>query len=224
MTLAQIQTAVRTATRIPTAIVSDAELLTWINEGLYRIAAAGRWPFLEDLDTFATTADQQNYVITTDIASNVDRIVSISQDGRPTRLQQIDVSTALQMYGDDPPSSEWADLYYLWENDLWLVPVPDTTSKQYNVHYYKNPTALAIAADTPEFDVKFHSLLAHYCEMRVWLHEEELQKAKVAEFQYRDLLNEMSKWYRDEAHDSPWGIGVPQPTRRGSNTPFTDGL
>ena len=140
-TLVELRTQVRTATRVPVAIISDAELTTWINEGLYRVAAAARWPWLEDIDDFTTTATQQNYPVT-DVATDVDRIVSIYSDTKSVRLQQMSPQTALEHWGGDFPEGEHADTYFLFDSEIHLIPIPDSDSIQYNAYYYKSPTPL----------------------------------------------------------------------------------
>lgn len=226
MTLTEIRTAIRAVTLVPTAQISDANLLTFINEGLYRIAAASReWPWLEDIDEFTTTAAQQNYDLLTDIATDLDRISSVYSNTKRTALQQVSHQDALTQYGGDMPTGTHADAFYVWDGDLFLLPVPDTSAIKYKVYYYKTPTALSAAGDSPAFDVVFHRALTHYGEMRCWQFEEDFQKAQAAELMFFRVLDDMLKFYRDRVDDSPWAVGVPaRSLTTRTNTPFLDGL
>ena len=225
MTLTQMRTAVRTATRVSSAKITDAELTTWINEGLYRVSSFERhWPWLEDDDTFVTVADQQAYAVSS-LAADVERISVLYSDTKRTRLQEIDRGTALENWGGDMPTGQHAHSWFIWGSSIYLIPIPDTADVQYNALYYKSPTALSADGDDPEWDAQFHDILVHYCEMRVWMHEEEPQKAGIAKGLFFERLDDMRKWYRDRADDSPWAIGVP-PLKgvRHTNTPFLGGL
>lgn len=223
-TLAELIIQVRAATMVPSAMVSDANLTTWINEGLYKVAASDRWPWLEASSNFTTTAGTQAYAISGIASGAVDRIAAIYSNTKRRRLVQVSAAQALEAYGGDMPSGAHADSFYIWAGSIYLLPVPDTSSVQYNLYYYKAPTALTTNT-SPEFDAVFHRVLAHYAEMRLWQFEEDTQKAQAAEVQFYRVLTEMRGWYRDIAEDEPWAVGVPQSRRATrSNTPFLDGL
>ena len=227
---------IRTATMIPSSMVTDAEILRWINEGYFRTAAMRPWPWLEQSGEFETVADQQAYPLATAIVDDVDpeepavpvartvrRIVAIYDDTRRVRLRQWDATLAVDTFGDEWPSSAHATAFFIWADSLYLIPVPSEDDILYRVLLHKAPAALTLATD-PDFDEMFHPCLAHYGEFRMWQREEDFEKATSAYAHYLDMVENMGEWYRSRFGDSPWQIGVPQQPRVWTNTPFLDGL
>lgn len=46
--------------------------------------------------------------------------------------------------------------YYVWDNTLYLRPIPDTSSVQIRVYYYKEPTIVTSSSQTLEVPALFH--------------------------------------------------------------------
>jgi len=214
--------AVRTSTLIPTTQVSDDDLLNWLNEGYYRLAAMFNWSWLEASGHVDTVVGQQAYVLSTALDVSVRRIVAVYDDAGRTRLRQLDAGQAVEMYGDDWPTGERATCFFLWAGSLYLIPVP-TTIKIYKVLYHKTPTALT-AGSGPEFDPMFHHCLVHYGEFRAWQREEDLDKAAASYSHYADMVERMRLWYTQRVDEHPWAVGRPDGGGRWSNMPFLDGL
>lgn len=91
--------AIRTATMVPESQVSDNDVLNWINEGYYRIAASRPWPWLEGLTYLYTAIGSPAYPLTS-IGTNLRRIVAIYDSEGRYRLRQYDPATAFDMFGD----------------------------------------------------------------------------------------------------------------------------
>lgn len=239
---AAIIRAVRTATLVPVSQVSDQELLTWINEGYYRIASQSQWPWLEGQGEMETVAGQQAYSLSTAIVDDLDkddgeeppapvpgtplavrRIVAVYDAENRVRLRQWSPASAVDVYGGDWPSSSKATAFFVWAGSLYLIPVPSVSGTRYLVLLHKAPTALT-SGTGPEFDSMFHSALVHYGEFRMWQREEDLDKAQAAYAHYADTVERMRLWYTQRFDDQPWYVGEGVQGGAWTNTPFLDGL
>lgn len=225
--------AIRTSTLVPSTQVTDDQVLSWINEGYYRIVSQRSWPWLEQSGELATVAAQQAYPLATSIVDDVEavtpvarsvrRIVAVYDDTKRVRLRQWSPSTAVSVFGDQWTSSQHAYAFYIWGGSLHLIPVPSDSDILYRVLLHKAPTALTVGG-APEFDPIFHHCLAHYGEFRMWQREEDLDKATAAYAHYSDMVERMASWYAQTVDDSPWQIGVGGSAGAWTNTPFLDGL
>jgi len=91
--------AVRTGTMVPTSQVSDDELLVWVNEGYYRVAALHPWPWLEALANMSTAVGAPSYPLS-GIGTGLRRIVAVYDSENRYRLRQYDTNVALDVFGD----------------------------------------------------------------------------------------------------------------------------
>lgn len=218
---AAIIAAVRATTLLDTDQVTDDEMLVWVNEGHFRLAALHSWPWLQAAGHFHSAGAVQAYPIT-DIDATARRIVAIYDDTTSRRVRQVSATNAIETYGNDFPTAALATCYFLWGGSIYLIPIP-TVVATYRVLYYKAPTAISTIT-SPEFDTQFHGALVHYGEFRVWEREEDLEKAGASYAHYLDMVGRMNAWYGQQAEDNPWAVGQPVASARWTNTPFLDGL
>lgn len=225
--------SVRTATLVPVTQVGDQEILSWVNEGYYRIATQYQWPWLEGVGELGTVADQQAYPLATSIVDDADavtpvpyavrRIVAVYDASNRVRLREWSPASAVEVYGGDWPSSARATAFFLWGGSLYLIPVPSDDDILYRVLFHKAPTAITVGG-SPEFDPMFHAALVHYGEFRMWQREEDLDKAEAAYAHYADTAERMRLFYTQRVSDQPWYVGEGVQGGAWSNMPFLDGL
>jgi hypothetical protein len=101
MTGADIITAIRTATLLPTSQVSDAEMIAWINEGYNRIATHRNWQWLEAAGHLHITPATASHALST-IAAGCRRIVALYDETNDFRLRQWSPALAMDTFGADP--------------------------------------------------------------------------------------------------------------------------
>lgn len=214
--LAAIRTYVRTQTLTETTDFSAAKLNVLINEGIREIAKRFAWPFLEASATITTVADTQSYAMPADWR----RTQAITEDDMTNRLDRITFDEASEMYGGNTPTGTPARKFYIYQEKIWLVPIPSEVNA-YTHHYLKEITLLTDDTDEPEFASDYHYTPAFWAIARVWEQEEEFGKMDAQEARFDRAVEMMARHYLNRSEDKPqvWG----ESRRRGyfgSNLPF----
>ena len=213
---------VRSQTLAEADDVSDANLTLFLNQGIRRLSTMFRWPWLEasyDVDVVAATA---SYALPSDFR----RLFVVKDADARITLTRLTLEEALERWGGDPPSGSQAHWYYVWNESIYLLPVPDTTeSAAYTLYYQKAPTLLSAGSDTPQFLSEFHLILAYYASARVWEHEEDFEKVDALDGRFRSEAEAMARYYlkREEEFPLVYGDGVRPNLRSANNMPFLDG-
>ena len=222
-TLSDLRGVVRNQTLAESDDVSDANIHLYLNQGLRELSMAFRWPWLEATTTVDVVAATASYALPADY-----RKLFVVQDTDARRsLTRLTLAQAQNHWGGDVPEGDAADWYYVWDDALYLVPIPGTTATAaYKIYYQKAVTVLAADADTPEFASEFHLILTHYAIARVWEHEEEFEKAKVADDTFRVKVAQMAQYYlkREESDPLIFGGGTRPGLGTVNNLPWLDGV
>lgn len=227
--LAAIRDYVREQALIETDDWASAKLDIVINEGYREVAQRFDWPFLESSNTFDVTAGQQAYSLASVAAAteSIATIQAIVDTDRRQRLVEIGSNEAFQRFGGDWSESSRASEFFIWANEINLIPIPDTTEVDaYKIYYFKKPTVLANDAAEPEWDEQFHYVLAQWALARVWEREEDYEKGLAWQSKFDDQVERMARYYLDRAVNVPQVVGLRGAPRRGgraNNTPFLDG-
>lgn len=220
--LGSIRTFVRNQTLVESDDMTNADLNLLINAGLNEMSLAFDWPFLHATSNITTVQDQANY----DLPADLRRLFAVRDNDRRATVTRIDMHTALNRWGGDPPSGDNAHWYYLWNDDIWLIPVPDTAeASEYTLFYQKAITELSADGDTPEFVSEFHLTPAYYAIARVWEHEEDFTKAEASENAFRQRVEQMARFYHQTADKHPlvFGNGPRPALNTAQNMPWLDG-
>lgn len=227
--LAAIRDYVREQALIEVDDWASDKLNTVINEGYLEVSQRFDWPWLESSNLFGVTADQQAYTLAS-IAAGGEEIATIQaivDVDRRQRLTEIGSNEAFQRFGNDWSTSSRAYEFFIWANEINLIPVPDTTeANAYKIYYFKKPTVLASDAAVPEWDEQFHYVLAQWALARVWEREEDYEKGSIWQEKFEEQVERMARYYLDRAVNVPQVVGLRGSPRRGgraNNTPFLDG-
>lgn len=197
MDLDAIRAAARRQTNLTTSDISDADLLTIINEGLREIATQHRWEWLFKSSTLNSTADTAEIALPADFMF----MGMVQRNGtKDSPLQNISFEEYKYWYGDDVSSSTTPTFYYIRFDDgtgyIGIYPTPSTTTTALlDIYYYRTPTELSAGGDTPEFDARFHSALVDYAAYRLWEREEYFDESQRAFQRYARRLREMLQFY-----------------------------
>ncbi len=219
MTVDEIIAVVRLTTMVDSGEISDAQLLLWINEGIYDISQREDWPWLEAESTFATVASTASYALS-GIASGeeIQIIRSLIRDAQGTPLLPIDHEQALVFWADDVESGT-PKYFSVYRERFFLYPIPNAV-ETINVHYTKAPTELSAGSDSPAWLSTFHNVLVPYVEAKVWQQQEDFAKAQFTFAVYYDRLDMLRRAYSRRLDHGPWAIGSGRNTRTGMREPY----
>lgn len=132
---------------------------SFINEIIQEIHEYTDFEFLKTSTTLATVAAQQQYAISTAIATDVNKILSITSRDPEYFLDQLD-KRDIQKF--DPDYTDVATdpyAYYLEGTDtLGLYPTPSAVKTLY-VDYLKTVIDLSADADTPVIPLRFTQVI-----------------------------------------------------------------
>lgn len=197
MDLDAIRAAARRQTNLTTADISDADLLTILNEGLREVATQHRWEWLFKSSTLTTVANTAEIALPADFMF----MGMVQEDGTGNEpLQNISFSEYKYWYGDNASTSSTGTLFYIRYDDgtgkIGIYPTPSANATDnYDIFYYRTPTELSAGTDVPEFDARFHSLLVDYAAYRLWEREEYFDEAERSFQKYARRLREMMQFY-----------------------------
>lgn len=129
-----------------------------VNEALSAITEEKPWPWLDGVDSFATTADTASYALPDDWAQT--RAVTI----RGQEARRLNIADADQWQQLDQWAGPFA--YALEGGNLLIVPTPDTGTEV--VHRYRRTEALLVAdTDEPLLPVQYHTAVVCYASALV---------------------------------------------------------
>lgn len=212
--LAAIRDWIREQTLVETTDWSNAKILDVINQGIREISVRFDWPFLAASNTLTVVAAQQAYTFDTisDYAGTgkkLFRIEAIVDNDRRVKLNEVAAADAFQMYGGSMPTASDSDRFFTWGSSIYLLPVPDTNdTARYTVYYYRSPAELTNDTDLPEWDSRFHMVVAEYGVQKVWEREEEIGKAKAAANRFNEGVERMAQFYLNRSQDYPTIVGA----------------
>lgn len=223
MTLTEMWDLIRSICLLSNEDISDNDLTAFVNEGQRRIAGMFDWPWLTATSTTSDiTGGNPSITLPADFA----RARTVLLDGEDTKLAEISAEEAWERWGDDLPEGTPRVFWFEGEG-LKVAPVPSANT-DVKIHYWKNPTDLAIAADEPAFAAQFHGALADWALWRVWQREEDYRRARDHEASFNSALNDMVRFYFNRAPDYPLVFGEPSDyaqRRHGTaNMPWLDGV
>lgn len=219
--LTELRDYVRHMTLVELDDITDTEMTAFLNEGYRRLANRFPWPWLQASSTITTVAADADYALPADFR----KITAIVEDAEERRLTRLSFEQAISKWGGDFPDDTRASWYYLYHDQIHLVPTPSTAAKTYTLYYQKAITVLANDTDTPEFDVEFHYVLGTYAIARCWEHEEDIDKSTYFDARFMAEVEEMASMYIKEAEDYPrvYGDGL-RPSPVSANMPWLDGV
>lgn len=215
--LSAIRDWVREQTLVETSDWSNAKVLNVINQGIRDLSTRFPWPFLAASNTLSAVADQQAYTFDTisDFSGTGQKLFSIAaivDNDKRVKLDEVHHNDAFKTYGGDMPTTSEAVRFFTWGESIYLLPTPDTSdTDRYTVYYFRSPAELSNDTDSPEWDARFHMVIAEYAISKVWEREEEIGKARQAFNAYLDGVDRMASFYLNRAQDYPVVMGGGKP-------------
>lgn len=173
--LATIRSRVRVLLDVDDTEVPDELIDQWCREGSRRIhAAADRWPWFEKTWTFTTTSGQAEYVLSSEVGSDVDRVSHVRGDNR--ELREISIEDADAFWQRNISTSSDPTHYVLREQKLILFPTP-SRAESIMVRGYRTLTDWVDtgAGGTPDFPDQFHNTVYLWVVSRAYAMQEDEQ-------------------------------------------------
>ncbi len=208
MTLTELLEHVRLATVVEDTNVTDAQLTVILNQGIHEVSVATWWPFLEASAAFSAAASTQTYALST-VASDFNYAQALVDDDNDTTIEYLAAGDFFRRVGNDTGNeSATADYWTIWEESIYLSPIPSAAdTNRYKLYYYKNATELSAGGDTPEWDEAFHWILVEYAKWKLYEREEYYDQAERSFIMFTRYLADMEAYYRKRVQRSPYLYG-----------------
>jgi hypothetical protein len=201
---ADLRNWVREQTLLESDDISNDLVNDWLDQAHREVAARFDWAWLATSSTLSVVAEQQAYPLPADLG----RIEAVVSNTKRRRLHEESPSKVWSSYGGVSTFGEPRS-FYVWGNNLHLVPVPSASETDaFTIYYYGSPNLMGSDTATPEFDPRFHVLLAVYAVGLAWQREEEYAKAERAFDEFSDGIDRMARHYLDRANDYPMIMGA----------------
>lgn len=205
MNRSDLRTRVRVLTNIfSTALLSDAQINTILNEVHLEVCSGEQWPFLWGSTTLNVVAGDATYTLPADVSA-VLLVSSKDISTAPRTLNAISVFDA-----DTIPETylgSWPLFYTVEGLTLTLYPEP-IGNETITVRYLENPAAIDSDDDVPPFSAEFHPLYAYAAAARV-LAERGASQAKVRSMLElaATYIDRMRRYYLTSSDHAPISIG-----------------
>jgi hypothetical protein len=180
MTPAQIETAARRKyNSSSSSFFATAEIYDLIYQAELEIARETK--MLEGRTTISggTIASTQSYSYPTGVLE-IKRVEVNGYKLKPIDFREDD---ALTLINSNTTTTGQPIYYFNWSNTVYLRPIPDTSSQEIKIYYYKEPLIVTSATQTLEVPALFHMSIADYV---------------VAEMAAKDLNSTVSSMYFDK--------------------------
>ena len=154
-----------------TTFHTAADLLSYCDEAQTYIVTETNC--LEEIATSSTATDTQAYALPTDF-QDMDRL--LYEDERVLRVDKTQID---ELEIEESEHSGIPEVYYIWNDQLWLFPIPSSSESgdELKLYYFKKPTALTATTDSLEIDTRFDSSVVAYMTYMGFLKEKEFDMA-----------------------------------------------
>jgi len=213
MTYAELQTKVRfLLDEVSTNYLSDAEISTSVNDALTQMAL--------DVDDNLTycTYDAVASTGTYQLPSNylhAKRLEVIVSSTRTETLDWIDIND----FADVTRGATTAEGIPRWfkielgatettndpqrPGDFTVYPIPDSSTYDFRLFYYKQPTALSADGDIPEWPQHIHMAIAYKAAAECAIKAKSFELANFLEGKYEKDMAKMREYYNKQQRVRP---------------------
>ena len=153
-----------------TAFFTDEQLTAFCNEAQKYFARETKC--LEATDTSKTSVSgTQSYALPSDFYA----LKRLLYDGKivfETSFNDIDETEI-----DETDYTGTPESFYIWNNKIYFIPVPDTTGDIISVYYYKMPANISATTDMLEINTLYDDTIIAYIVYLALIKDDELDKA-----------------------------------------------
>jgi hypothetical protein len=178
-------------------LITQQDIADWINSAQMRIATETK--ILQSVYEHNLPAGDGETDLGV-LAFSVERVTCNGQKLTPTTLQKIDTDFPDR---DVDASQGTPTQYYIWDNTLYLHPIPDSDVV---LRVWENilPSVYSgyTAATTPETPREYHEAIVHFCLARAKEREEDYSSAQMYDQKFESALPGMSSDESDRHDDT----------------------
>lgn len=188
-----------------TSLITDAQINTIINQGMYEIATQAQWPWLEESATISLVDSTR----TVALPSNYDYGAVLVDDDNDHGIDYMAPSLFFKITGNDTGNeSATPSFWTLWDGVIYLHPIPSANdSNRLTLYYYKEVTTLAADGDSPAFHEAYHWALVEYGKWKLWDNQEYFDQAERAFITYSRYISDMMSFYATRTKGVPFVAG-----------------
>lgn len=178
---------------------TPADLTTLINRGYFAVAAKSKWYWEETSDPFTVTPP--TFAVSVGEAStelpgmkSLDKVV-VTTAGQTRVLSEMNEQVFIRdwLSGDPTLSQGEPSSYYLWNNQLWILPAPNS-ARTFLAYYHRDVVPLVNSTDAPFTPQKYDEVVFLEALKRCHLRALEYQLAEATQQELNVLYDDM----RDE--------------------------
>lgn len=184
--------------------VQDADIIRWINDAQEQIVLENDG-LMEATGTASSVANQRKYTLPADfsILRSVDykgfHLTNLSFNDFTNRVDGYNAPTATNPYPTGTP-----EVYMVWNNEIWLHPVPDTSeTNAIEIYYTKHPVSVGLLADPINLPLQYHNAVVKYCMAQAYELDENFEAKQLKEAEFAtdvSKLNDRNKWTAQETY------------------------
>jgi len=204
--------------RLKDASIGNSVLLQFINDTNREICNRYQWDFMQSVTSFTTTASDDSYTLAS-VASDLQKLVSLritDPADAEIWLQPLTASEFDRKIADATSETEGTpEYYYLWDDTLYLFPIPDATYT-ISVRYVKVPTTLE-SSDQPDIPEEFQEVVMLGTLYRAMQTNDNFDQALVIKNQMDIQAVDMIKRLMPHPSGSPKVMPTSSPKRRFTN-------
>ena len=191
-TLSELRAKVRSQTQTTDAILTDAEIDSWLQEAYNRtISVENQWPFFEHSWDLTLVAGEATIALPTSPAIEASGVMSLTDTEDGIRLRMVNHEWADDVYTSGNPNLvEYLSTFSIWADTIYLWPVPNLAeNRTLRLRGYRKPNDWIAggAAAEPDCDERLHLALANYTIALAYAQQEDPELERVY----------MERWQRD---------------------------
>ena len=152
-----------------TAFFTDAQLVTYCNEGQKYLVRETKC--LEAISTSTSVSGTQNYALPSDFYA----LRRLLYDGKSVKeVNFLDIDEADL---DETDISGGSKNFYLWNGTIYFVPIPNRNNDTIKIYYYKTPEIITATTDTLETNTLYDDVVITYMVYLALIKDGEEEKA-----------------------------------------------
>jgi hypothetical protein len=142
--------------------ITRTDILRWINQACIDIAR--KVECVQDHKDTDSVSQDGSYILPTDMI----RLRRVTYDNKVLQFTTLDVADQDWGARDVPPGTIGTpQFYYIWNNNIYLYPVPSASGDQnLDIWYIRTPAVLINDDDVLEIPARYHELITRYCLAR----------------------------------------------------------
>lgn len=181
--------------------VTDDDVIRWINDAQEQIVLENDG-LMEATGTASSVANQKQYSLPADFST----LRALAYKGYHLEaLNFNEFNSQVDGYqSSDNTNTGTPTTYMVWNNEVWLNPVPSTSeTNAITIYYQKHPTSVGLLADPLSLPLQYHNTIIKYCMAQAYELDENFEAKQMKEAEFAadtQKLNDRNKWTAQETY------------------------